>query len=148
MSREQERRERGEQDPDVHSGLKHGGYPGSPATGPRLREQGRADGPLAADPQRCEEPNDEQLPPSLCKEGEPRERRVGEDGEAERSTPADEIAYATEESTAERPADQERGLDPRAVPADSHVPSVGHPDEFGYEWGFDQDIEVHVQAIE
>ena len=142
------RRARGQQDADVDAGLEHGGDPGPPAARPGLRQQRGADRPLAADAQRGQESDDQQLPPRLREEGQAGEERVGEDRQAERAAAADPVADAAEEAAAERPADQERRLDPRAVPADDLVPRVGHADQLGDERGRDQDVEVHVQAVE
>ena len=119
-----ERGTRGEQDAEVDPALEHGGDPRPPPPGPRLRQQRRPDRPLAADPEGGEESDDQQLPPRLREVGQAGERRVGEDRQAERPAPPDQVADAAEEAAAERPADQERGLNPRAVAADGLVPRV------------------------
>ena len=46
---------------------------------------------------------------------------VGEDGQAEGAAAAEAIADASEEAAAQRPADEERGLDPRALLAHGGV---------------------------
>ena len=112
LARQQKSRARGQQDADVDAALEHGGDPGPPAAGPRLRQQRGADRPLAADAEGRQESYDEQLPPRLHEKGQAGEQRVGEDRQAERPAPADQVADATEETAAERPADQERSLDP------------------------------------
>ncbi len=117
LARQQERRARGQQDADVDAALEHRGDPGPPAPGPRLRQQRGADRPLAADAEGGQESYDEQLPPRLHEKGQAGEQRVGEDRQAERPAAADQVADAAEATAAERPADQERGLDPGAVPA-------------------------------
>ena len=48
-------------------------------------------------------------------EREAGEERVGQDGEAQGAAAAEPIAEPAEEAAAERPADEERGLDPRAL---------------------------------
>ncbi len=145
---EQEGRARGQEDADVDTALEHGGDPGPPAAGPGLRQQRGADGPLAADAERGQESDDEQLPPRVREEGKAGEQGVGEDRQAQRPAPADAVADAPEETAPNRPADQERGLDPGAVPADVLIPRVGGADQLGDEGGRDQDVKVHVQAVE
>ena len=95
---EQEGRARGQQDADVDTALEHGGDPGPPAAGPGLRQQRGADGPLAADAERGQESDDEQLPPRLREEGKAGEQGIGEDGQAQRPAPADAVADAPEET--------------------------------------------------
>ena len=82
-----------------------------------------------------------------AEEGQAGEQGVGEDGQAQRPAPADAVADATEETTPNRPADQECGLDPGAVPADVLIPCVGDADQLRDEGGRDQDVKVHVQAV-
>ena len=79
---------------------------------PGLRQQRRPDRPFAADPQRREEPEDEQLPPGLREERQPGERGVGRDRQRQRPAAAEQVADAPEEPAAQRPADEERRLDP------------------------------------
>ena len=59
----------GGEDAEVDGALEDGGDPRAPLPGPSLREEGRAHGPLPADPERREEPANHQLPPSLGEEG-------------------------------------------------------------------------------
>ena len=145
---EQEGRARGQQNADVDTALEHGSDPGPPAAGPGLRQQRGADGPLAADAERGQEADDEQLPPRVREEGKAGEQGIGEDGQAQRPAPADAVADAPEETAPDRPADQERGLDPGAVPADVFIPCVGDANQLRDEGGRDQDVKVHVQAVE
>ena len=65
--------QRREHDADVHAGLEHRGHPRPPALGPRLGQQRRPNRPLAADAERRQEAEDEQLPPRLREE-----RQAGE----------------------------------------------------------------------
>ena len=144
----QEGGDRGQQDADVHRRLEHGGQPGPPPSRPGLREQGCADGPLAADPQRRQEPEDQEVPPGLRDRGEPGEEGIGQDRQRQRPAAAQAIAEPAEEAAAQRPAQQERRLDPRAVPPHAGVVRVGQRQQRGHERRRDQRVEVHVQAVE
>src|SRR6185436_15443585 len=88
------------------------------------------------------------MPPGLREEGEAGEKRVGENGKAESAAAAEAIPDAAEETAAERPADEEGGLNDRGMAADAGIGGIGHAEELGDKWERDECVEVHVQAVE
>src|SRR5437868_5487282 len=90
------------------------GEPIAPASGPRLREQCRANRPFAADAKCCEKAEDQQLPPRLREIPRAGKNGVGQDCQHQRPAAAERIADSPEYPPADRPAKHERGLNPRA----------------------------------
>ena len=131
----------------VDGRLQHRRHPGAPTAGPRFRDEGRPHRPLASDPKRRKEPADEQLPPRLGEEREPGEQGVREDRHVQGPRAADSVADATEEAAAERPAHEEARLHDRARAAYRGIPLVEAPEQFGYEGGSHERVEVHVEAV-
>ena len=70
-------------------------------------------------PRRRQEPEDQEMPPGLRDRGQPGEEGIGQDRQRQRPAAAQAIAEPAEEAAAQRPAQQERRLDQRAVPAHS-----------------------------
>ena len=141
-------REAGEEDADIHPGLKHRRDPRTPARRPRFGKQARADRPFAADAERGEKAEDEQLPPGLREARETGESGVGENGEAQRAAAPELVADASEESAAERPADEERRLNPRALLFHKRIVGAVRADELHHERRRDERVEMHVQPVE
>ena len=63
ISGQHEIREARQHHAQIDARLQDGRQPRPPIAGPRLRKQRRADGPFAADPQRGQKAEEEQLPP-------------------------------------------------------------------------------------
>src|SRR4029077_6014081 len=105
--------------------------PRPPTLGPGLGEQGCADRPLAADAERRQEAEDQQLPPRLSEVRQPRERRVGEDGQHEGPAASKPTADDAEEAAAKSPANKKRRLDPGAVVIDPLVFLIGDAQKLG-----------------
>ena len=136
------------EDADVDAGLEHRRDPGPPSARPGFREQRRPHRPFAADAQRGQEPENQQVPPRLREEGQPGEGGVGQDGEAQRARPAQPVADAPEEPAAQRPAEHEPALDDRAVMAHARVGGAGGPEQLRDERRGHQRVKVHVQPVE
>ena len=127
---------------------KHGGHPGPPLLGPGLRQQRGADGPFAADAQRRQKAEDQQLPPGLREERQAGEQRIGQDRQDQRPAAAQQIAHPAEETAAQRPAHEKRGLNPRAFLANQRVGRAGDAQQVHDERRGHKRVEVHVQAVE
>ena len=95
----------------MHGRLQHGRQPRPPAARPSLGEERRPDGPFAADAERRQKPEDEQMPPLRGEGGKPGEGRVGEDREHECAAASDPVADHSEKRTAKGPPDEKRRLD-------------------------------------
>src|SRR5262249_22562699 len=52
------------------------------------------------------------------------------------------------EASAERPADEEGGLDPGAIPRDERIGRLGHVEKLGDEGRGHEHVEVHVEPVE
>ncbi len=141
-------RQRGQEHTDVHARLQHGGQPGSPAPRPGFRQQRRTDRPFPADAQGSDEPEEPQLPPCLGKCGQPREQGVGQDGQHQGACPANAVAEDPKEGAPQGPADQERRLNPGAVISGIRRVHLAGCKQLRDKRQGDQDIEVHVQAVE
>ena len=87
------------------------------------------------------------MPPLLCEERQAGEAGVGQNGECESATAAEDIAQAAKESAAERPADEEGGLNDGTVRADRGI-GFRNEHELRHERCGDERVEVHVQAVE
>ena len=86
------------------------------------------------------------MPPGLREERQPREAGVGEDGERQCPAAAQHIANAAKERPANRPADQECGLDDGAMRADGGV-TLWHQHELRHKRRRDERVEMHVEAV-
>ena len=107
-----------------------------------------ADRPFAADAQGGQEPEDEQLPPGPGEERQAREGGVGEDRQRQRPAAPHAVGDAPEEAAAQRPADQESGLDHGTVGAHQRVFLAGDAQQLGDEGGGHQHVEVHGEPVE
>ena len=88
---------------DIHRRLEASRDPGTPALGPGLGEERRANRPLTPDSQRGDKAKDQKLPPGLSKRRKPGEERIGQDGQAQGAAPTQDIPQASKKRAAERP---------------------------------------------
>ena len=140
-------RHAGQQDADVDARLEHGRQPVPPAFGPGLGQQRRPYRPFAANAQGRQEAKDQKVPPLLSQVAGPREDCVGQDRQHQRPAAPEAIAQPAKKGPAQRPADHERRLDPRAVEADVRVLRLD-AQELRHKRRRDQRVEVHVQPVE
>src|SRR5438105_14990495 len=62
-------------------------------------------------------------------------------------TAAEAIGEASEKAPAQRPAEEESSLDPRAVEPDQRIPATGNAQQLGDERSGDQHVQVHIEAV-
>ena len=117
----------------------------------RFADERGTGGPLAPDAERGDETEDEQKPPRIREIDRSGEDRVGEDGQRERSSAAELVAYAAEDRAADGPTHEEHRLDQDRLGAD--VFGIGRDAVLLGQNSLDErrgedDKEIAVEAIE
>src|SRR4051812_34612693 len=87
------------------------------------------------------------MPPRLRQKPRARKNRIRQDRKDQRSTAANPVAQPSKDRPANRPAEQKRRLNPRAVIADAFVRRCSS-EQFGNKWPWDPRMQMHVQAGE